>query len=274
MEELPLIQISNKELNRAIKAAERKKSAEEKAKERNKKKTAKQKKAKSGSATGGPFDFLIATNDWLEQVPDMINAAFDNCMNDMETITQSKVDTICTWLAWKVNIGIERVRQRVLKALHKQYESTVGGRVMQTAMAIKSFCSDPLGAIGKFASSIFAPVSAVLSWLPVLITEIPRLAANLANIVSALPPNPPNPHINYDKFKLSVGSVNMAMIAADPSSLPPPEVMFPEPEKPFSQKTFDNEFANASAQLKSSTMKYKLSKEDKATLMEMNSSMV
>ena len=149
-----------------------------------------------------PLQFLTTTNDWLEKVPENIINAFDNMIGSGEKIGQSKVDAICAWLAWKVNIAIERKRQAVIKTLHDQYTSNAQGPVFKAANAIVSFVSDPLGAIGDFAGAIFAPVNKVLAWVKALIKEIPRLAANLARIVSALPPSPPNPHINYDKFKL------------------------------------------------------------------------
>ena len=98
-------------------------------------------------------------------------------------------------------------------------------------------------------------------------SEILRLAANLAQIMAVLPPTPPNPHINYDKFKLKVNSISMAEITSDPSSLPPPEVMFPEPPKPFTKETFTEGFESSSANLKSQQKKYTLSDEDKKALM-------
>ena len=52
----------------------------------------------------------------------------------------------------------------------------------------------------------------------------------------------------------------------DPYKLPPPEIMFPEPEKPFSKDTFNKNFEKATANLKSGQKKYVLSEEDKKTL--------
>ena len=63
----------------------------------------------------------------------------------------------------------------------------------------------------------------------------------------------------------------MAEIIADPSSLPAPEVIFPEPPKPFSKETFTEAFEGASASLKSSQVKYTLSEEDKKALTGFNS---
>ena len=265
-EELPLIQLKNNgELNRSYNFFNRKKKEEDKEKERNKKATAK--KASKGGSSGGPFGFLKTTNDWLEDCPERIIAAYDNFIGDGENLAQSKVDKFCAWLAWKVNIAIERKRQTILKILHEQYQTTAAGKVMAVANAIKKFCNDPIGAIGSFAGAIFGPVAAVFKWVVELASEILRLAANLAKIMAALPPTPPNPHINYDKFKLKVNSISMAEIASDPSSLPPPEVMFPEPPKPFTKETFTEGFESSSANLKSQQKKYTLSDEDKKALM-------
>lgn len=250
------VQIPNKDLNRAKKAEERKKKAEERSKKSSSKKQ---------SATG-PFAFLKAINDWLEKVPARITAAFDNFVKSGETLTQEKVDRICIWLSWKVNIAIERVRQRVLKVLHDQYQTTAGGRVLKTANAIKKFCTHPIDSIGSLASALFAPLASVFAWVKVLVVELPRLAENLANIVAVLPPDPPEPHINYDKFKLKVGTINMSLVTADPNDLPAPEVLFPEPPKPFSASIFEEEFNEASANLKSAKMQYTLSEEDKNSL--------
>lgn len=214
---------------------------------------------------GKAFDFLKTTNDWLETVPGNMNRAFENFIGTGEKITQSKVDVICTWLAWKVNIAVERKRQTIIKILYGMYKNTVGGKVMQMAMAIKSFVSDPLGALGSFASNLFSPFTSVVEWAKMLMEEIPRLAENLANIAASLPPEPPNAHINYDKFKVKVGTISMAMITSDPENLPAPEVLFPEPEKPFSKNTFDIAFED-SAKLKSSQIRYVLSEDAKNSL--------
>ena len=215
---------------------------------------------------GTPFDFLIPTNQWLEKVPMNIINAFNNFIGTGEHVAQEKVDQICIWLSWKVNIMIERKRQELLKKLHGMYMNTVGGQVMQVAMAIKNFVSDPIGSVGAFASSLGGPIPKVIQWGVILVKEIPKLAANLANIVSALPPQPPNPNINYDKFKLKINSISMSAITSDPSKLPAPEVMFPEPEKPFSKEGFKAAFEGASAGLKSAKKKFVLSPEDKLAM--------
>lgn len=222
------------------------------------------------SSIKSSFDFLKSANDYLETVPSRAINGFENAMSDGEHLVQSKVDVICAWFAWRINVSVETVRQAILKGLYGAYKSTVAGQVMQCATMIKNFVSDPLGTIGSFASTIFAPVSTVISWLPKLMTEVARLAQNLANIASALPPTPPNPNINYDKFKIKVKSISLSDITSDPSNLPPPNVMYPEPERPFSKETFTKAFENASAKLKSNKIVYKLKEKDKMALENLN----
>lgn len=263
---LPVIQLKNNgEIDRSRKSLTYKLKQKEKEEQRNKKATAKKKKKSSGGS-GGPLDFLVATNDWLEDCPERIVAAYDNFIGNGEGLVQSKVDKFCAWLAWKVNIAVERKRQAVLKILHEQYQTTAAGKVMKMANAIQSFVSDPLGALGTFAGAIFGPVTFVFKLITQLISEVIRLAANLARIMAVLPPNPPNPHINYDKFKLRVNSISMGEVMAGPGSLPSPEAMFPEPEKPFTKETFAKGFEEGTATLKSGRKKYKLSEEDKKAL--------
>lgn len=209
-----------------------------------------------------PLQFLSTTNDWLEKVPENTINALNNMVGTGENITQSRVDYICAWLSWKVNVAIERRRQALIQTLHDQYMSNQQGPVMKAANAIMSFVSDPLGAIGDFAGAIAAPVKKVFSWIAALVKEIPRLAANLANIVSSLPPSPPNPHINFDKFKLKVGSVSMSAIVKGTSGMKTPEEMFPEPKKPFSKESFASIFNDPNVSLKTGSKKYKLKDED------------
>jgi hypothetical protein len=193
----------------------------------------------------GAFDFLKQTNDWLEKYPLKIVDSFQNFFKASEDITQAETDIICEWLAWKVNITVERMRQQVVKALYNMYMSTTGGRVAKVVNAITSFVKDPLGALGAFGSALFGPVAVVLSWVTMLGKEVPRLARNLANIAQSLPPEPPSPRINFNKFKLKIGSVSMSTILTDPSAMPDPEKMFPEPTRPWSKDTFDIEMRAA-----------------------------
>lgn len=265
-DELPLIQVTNDEYERAVAASQYRQTAKEKQEERNKQSTAK----KKSGPPDGPLSFLKTTNDWLEDVPIRITTAYNNFIGNGEDLAQSKVDIFCAWLAWKVNIAVERKRQAVLQILYDQYKSTAGGKVASVAQAIQSFCNDPIGAIGALAGAIFGPVFAVFKWIVELGKEILRLASNLARIMAVLPPSPPNPHINYDKFKLKVKSISMAEVTSNPYNLPPPEVMFPEPQKPFTKESFTEGFEKATASLKSSKKKYVLSEEDKKTLAGFN----
>lgn len=216
------------------------------------------------------FDFLKSVNDYLESVPKRVNNAFENAIGDGNKIAQSKVDIICAWLAWRINVSVESMRQSVLRGLYGMYKSTVTGQVMKCANMITRFVRNPLGTLASFASTIFAPVSSVTSWLPNLIKQLVRLAENLANIASSLPPSPPSPHLNYDKFKLKIKSISLSDITSDPSNLPAPETMFPEPEKPFSDKTFANTFEKSSAKLKSNRVKFNLKSKDKKALEDLS----
>ena len=267
-EELPVIQLNNEELDRSYNFFSYKMTQKEKNKQREKKVAANQKKAKSGGK--GPLEFLRTTNYWLENVPIRIIDAFDNFIGTGENIAQHKVDTICAWLAWKVNIAIERKRQAVLRILYEQYESTMAGPVMKVAKAIKKLVSDPLGAIGSFASAIFGPVVAVFKWIAELVKEVLKLAENLSKVMSALPPEPPVINITYSQFQLKVRSISLGEIISGPEGLPPPEVIFPEPEKPFTKESFAKDFETASASLKSAKTVYKLNEDDKKALEAMN----
>lgn len=239
----------------------------------NKKNLIKKSKSTNRKTEKGNFDFLKSANDWLEAVPKRVNNAFENAIGNGEKITQAKVDVICAWLAWKINVSVESMRQTILKGLYGMYKSTVVGQVMKCANMITSFVRNPLGTLGRFASTIFAPVASVMSWLPDLLKETVRLAENLANIASSLPPSPPNPHINYDKFKLKVKSISLSDITSDPANLPSPESMYPEPEKPFNKQTFANTFEKTSAKLKSNRTVFKLKDKDKKALEDMNISL-
>ena len=199
-------------------------------------------KSSKGSSNSNPFEFLECTNDWLESVPERAINALNNSIGNGERITQEKVDAICIWISWKINVQIERVRQATLRALYGMYKNTVVGKAMQIVTVIKEFVSNPLETIGSFASAIFAPFAPVTQWFSVLTREIPRLANNLVRIASSLPPSPPSPNINFDKFKIKVKTISISTITTDPNKLPPPEVMFPEPPKPMSSETFENIF--------------------------------
>lgn len=216
----------------------------------------------SSAAKNTPLAFLSTTNDWLEKVPQTTIDSFNNIIGTGENIAQSKVDDICEWLSYKVNVAVERKRQALIKTLHEQYMNNQNGPLMKAAKAISSFFSDPLGALGSLASAIFEPIKPVFDWLKILTKEIPRLAANLANIVSVLPPPPPNPHINFDKFKLKVNSFGLKEIVKGTSGMKAPEQMFSAPPDPFHADNFTGLFGDSSAELISEAFKYKLKPED------------
>lgn len=190
------------------------------------------------------LDWLVKVNDFLEQVPNSVLTYFRALSKSGEVLVQTQVDVICAWLAWKVNIMVERKRQQVIKTLQEQYGGYLA--MMSAVTVVKQVLSDPLGAIGGFFGKFAAPIVAIYEFLKTLIKEIPRLAENLANIANALPPEPPNPHINYNAFKLRIGTISMGEIMGT-SPMPTPEEMFPEPPKPFSKAAFDASFQNAKA---------------------------
>lgn len=216
----------------------------------------------TGEINKSSLSFLKTTNDWLEKVPEVTTNALNNIVGSGERITQSKVDEVCEWLSYKVNVAVERKRQALIRTLHEQYENNQKGPVMKAAKAISSFVSDPLGSLGSFASAIFGPIQPVFDWIKVLIKEIPRLAANLANIVSSLPPPPPNPQINFDKFQIRVNSIGLKEITKGTAGMKVPEQMFPEPPDPFHHDTFAGLFGDESADLVSGAFKYQLKPED------------
>ena len=221
----------------------------------------------SGAINNKPLSFLKTTNDWLEKVPKVTTESLNNMIGTGENIAQNKVDDICAWLSYKVNVAVERKRQSLIRTLHEQYVNNQKGPLMKAANAISSFVSDPLEALGSFASAIFAPIQPVFDWLKILIKEVPRLAANLANIVSSLPPPAPNPQINFDKFKLKVHSFGLKEIIKGTKGMKAPEQMFPEPPDPFHHDTFAGLFGDESADLISGAFKYKLKPEDFETVL-------
>jgi hypothetical protein len=80
--------------------------------------------------------FLEETNNWLESVPLTAIRGLNNSIGNTEKLAQEKVDSICIWLSWKINVQIERVRQACLKALYDMYKDTVLGQVMGMASDI------------------------------------------------------------------------------------------------------------------------------------------
>lgn len=200
--------------------------------------------------------WLTKVNDTLEQIPKNALEFFDKTFKKGEEYTQDFVDAACRWLAWSININVERIRQGVIKNLAKQYAGAVN--VVSTVSVVKNALSDPIGSLGSVFSYFSKPFSIAKGFYDVLVVEIPRLAENLANIASSLPPEPPNPHINFNAFKLKIGTISMGDITGA-STMPTPEQMFPEPPSPFSKAVFDSSFDNAKAKTEESQVMYKLS---------------
>ena len=191
-------------------------------------------------ADKNPLDFLIKFNDFLEQVPTVVLSFFERTFKAGQTTSQSYVDLVCRYVSWKINLMIERARQKVLKSLCDQYGWI--GKVASAVNVGKQVVSNPIGAVGSFFGLIVAPASAVVDFIITLAVELPRLAANLAKIASALPPEPPDPSINFNEFKIKLGGISMGtLLSAD--SLPPPEVVVgPEPPSPWSKEAFSAAF--------------------------------
>lgn len=190
-------------------------------------------------ADKNPLDFLVKFNDFLEQVPGVALSFFDRTFKAGQTTSQSYVDVVCRYVSWKINIMIERARQKVLKSLCDQY-----GWFLKVVSAInvgKNVVSNPIGTVGSFFGLITGPAKTAINFVVTLATELPRLAANLSKIASVLPPEPPDPSINFNEFKIKLGGISMgALLSAD--SLPPPEVLYPEPPSPWSKEAFQVAF--------------------------------
>ena len=192
----------------------------------------------------GLLSFLQSTNDFLETVPYTITKFFDRIYESGERVTQKGVDMVCEWCSWRVNTWVEASRQGVIKALHSQYSDATG--MLEPMTSLQQGFSNPMKKIGavaafvkKIISILVGPLKAVIEFITQLFNELARLARNLANIMSVLPPPPPSPEINYDKFKLSIKSIGASDITTDPSNMPSPEELFKnEPIVPFSNEYF------------------------------------
>ena len=186
------------------------------------------------------LDWLVKINDYLEKFPITILSYFDALMAFGENITQEYVDIWCRYLAWQVNINIERLRQRVLRSLNEQ--NGILSKVMGIINLAQQVISNPLGVIGSFFRKITGPITSGYYFITTLVSELARLAKNLARIAEVLPPDPPNPRINFNEFRIKINTVSMSSLGGV-EALPPPEVMFPEPlEKPFSREAFNASF--------------------------------
>ena len=188
------------------------------------------------------LEWLSKINDFLEQVPVNVNTWFTNTFKSGEELTQDFVDKQCIWLSNKINRMIEEKRQQVIKTLQDEYGGYL--KALTVVTIIKKAVSDPLGTIGSFFGMLAGPYAKVVDFLQALIREVPRLAANLANIANSLPPAPPNPHINFNKFQIKVNSISMGDIMGG-GAMPSPEQMFPEVKSPSGKEAFDDMFENA-----------------------------
>lgn len=188
----------------------------------------------------GILGFLQTANAALEQVPNGVLAYFDAIGELGETASQAWVDKLCRYAAWMVNVRIERIRQYVIKGVYEQNKAIK--LIVDGLNTAKKVMEDPLGVIPSMFSFITSPFSSAIQMMVSFAEEIAKLAANLSRIMQVLPPSPPNPNINFNEFKLQVGSFSMgALGSAD--SLPDPEVMFPKPESPFGKNAFKDSYA-------------------------------
>lgn len=188
------------------------------------------------------LQWLSNINDFLEQVPVKVTDWFKNTFKSAEDLTQAFVDRQCAWMANKINRMIEEKRQKVIKTLQDEYGGYL--KALTVVTVIKQAVTNPLGMIGSFFGVLVGPYGKVVGFLSALMKEIPRLANNLASIASALPPAPPNPHINFNAFKIKVNTITLGDIMGG-GAMPSPDQMFPEVEKPFGKKAFDEDFENA-----------------------------
>lgn len=193
------------------------------------------------------LDWLKDANDFLEKVPISILNYFDKLAKNIEQMAQKQIDIICRWLAWKVNIMVERKRQEIIKYLYAEW-----GCYMQLNKQAAPLLQKPTVSVKgifmvleAFLDPYLKPVKTILSFLKTLMIEIPRLAKNLAKIADALPPTPPTPNVNYHAFKLKIGTISLKDIMTNPDSMPTPEEMFPEPQRPFGKEFFNAAFDDA-----------------------------
>lgn len=191
------------------------------------------------------LDWLVKVNDCLEELPENVIDFYNSFIKSAKDLTQEYVDKVCEWMAWWVNVTVERLRQKTIKTLIQQYSSYFV--VLKWVQVIQDVMKNPIKAIGSFFGMFSKPVQAVIEFITVLAVELPRLAENLAKIVEALPPSPPTElGINFNAFKknLKINTVTMKDITSG-GNFVPPEKMFPEPESPFGKAAFEAAFSGA-----------------------------
>ena len=189
------------------------------------------------------LDELKKFNDFLEGVPLSVTKFFKATFKSGEEFAQSYVDAVCRWAAWRVNKTIEVMRQWLIRALWKKYGSALS--LLAAGQKVKKAITNPIKFIGDVLGELFKPFVVIQKFITTFAKELIRLAKNLAEIMSVLPPEPPDPRINYDEFKLKVHTISMKEVLAGPEALPSPDEMFPEPPKPWSKATFNASFSDA-----------------------------
>lgn len=188
------------------------------------------------------LDWLVKVNDCLEEIPESVNDFYNSFIKSAKDLSQEYVDKVCRWMAWWVNITVERLRQSVINTLIDQYSSYFV--VLKWVKAIRDAMRNPIKALGSFFGIFAKPVQAAIEFITTLAVELPRLAENLAKIMQALPPTPPsNLGVNFDAFKIKINTITMKDITSG-GNFPPPEKMFPEPESPFGKAAFEEVFNN------------------------------
>ena len=189
------------------------------------------------------LDWLVKVNDCLEEIPESVNDFYNSFIKSARELSQEYVDKVCTWMAWWVNITVERLRQKTINTLIDQYSSYFV--VLKWVKVIRDVMKNPIKALGSFFGIFAKPIQAAMEFITTLMREIPRLAKNLANIMDSLPPTPPSGlGINFDAFKIKINTITMKDITSG-GNFPPPEKMFPEPESPFGKAAFEEVFNNS-----------------------------
>lgn len=202
------------------------------------------KKEEQKQTSQGILDYLRSFNLFLEGAPMSTVNFFDRIFKTQEGLTQTAVDMICRWAAWKINIMVERRRQEIIRALYNQ--NSFVNKILAPIRMIKNIYENPLSVLGAVAAAVkqiasifLGPFITLVNFIVDLTKELIKIVKNLAKIMEVLPPNPPpGVNVNFDEFKLEIGKMGLSTVLDDPSNLKPPEEMFPEPIVPFSPAYF------------------------------------
>lgn len=192
----------------------------------------------------GLLNWLSKVNSYLEEDPLVIAKFLNRISSSAEEVPQTAVDIICEWSACRVNRKIERIRQWIIRSLHGQNKFV--NAILTPIKSLYNAYKNPIDGLGAVISVVKSILKII--WGPIFILgefiydlgkEVLRLAKNLALIASSLPPRPINPRVNFNKFRLSIGSLGMNTITEDPSNLPDPDKLFPQTAPtPFISKEF------------------------------------